>query len=157
MTVSNIPPADPIPTPPGSADRQSYVEEVRTPTEVYQRQVVSNPSADRLQTLARANQIIWLFFVFVEALIGLRIVLKLIGAGTEAFFTQLVYGTSQVFLWPFSGITTNPGTGTYVLEISSIIAMLVYLLVAWGITRLVWAVFHRNSSTAETVYRQNRL
>ncbi len=36
------------------------------------------------------------------------------------------------------------------------IAMIVYALVAWGLTRLVWLLFYRYPTQSETVYRQDR-
>jgi len=37
----------------------------------------------------------------------------------------------------------NPTSGNNVLEITSVIAMLVYLLIAWGIERIVYVLFYR--------------
>jgi hypothetical protein len=38
-----------------------------------------------------------------------------------------------------------------VLEISSLIAMLVYALVGWGFERLVWVIFYRPREAAVAV------
>ncbi len=153
-----LPPTDPNPPqgPPDEPDRARYIQEVRAPGEVYQRQVVSDRALERYNTVYRVNQIIWLFFIFIEALIGLRVILRLIGANPLAPFTQIVYGASMVFLWPFSGITINPTYGPFTLELSSMIGMIVYLLIGWGVTRLIWVLFYRGSTTSESVYRQDR-
>jgi hypothetical protein len=137
-------------------DREEHIEVVQEPGEYEQRHVVRNPAAEQRITVSRINQVIWLLFGFLEALIGLRVVLKLIGANPAAFFTQMVYGITDVFLWPFAGITPTPGVGAFQLEISSIIAMIVYALVAWGLTRLIWVLFYRQNTSSVTTYREDR-
>lgn len=143
---------DPIPPP----DREEHVEVVSQPGEYQQRRIVRNTAAERHAAISRVNQVIWLLFGFIEALIAIRIVLKLIGANPAAFFTYLVYSVTDVFLWPFTGITPTPAVGAIQFEISSIIAILVYALAAWGITRLLWVLFYHPETTSVTSYRDER-
>lgn len=143
----------PTPVPP---DHEEHVEVVRTPNEYAQRQVVRNPALEDRVIIHRINQVIWLLFGFLEALIAIRIVLRLIGANPGAVFTQIVYGTTDVFLWPFNAIIQNPGVGAYQLEITSIIAMIVYALIAWGLTRLLWVLLYHPDTTTVTTYREDR-
>lgn len=91
----------------------------------------------------KATQWIWLGLGIVETLIGLRVLLKLIGANAASPFAAFIYNTSNIFLFPFAGLVSTPAAGAMVLEISSIIAMLVYALLAWGIERIVWVAFYR--------------
>jgi hypothetical protein len=91
----------------------------------------------------KATQWIWLGLGIVEALIGLRIVLKLIAANPESPFAAFIYNVSAIFLYPFAGLVGTPAAGGVVLELSSIIAMLVYALLAWGLERIVWVIFYR--------------
>ena len=91
----------------------------------------------------KAGQWIWLVLGIVEALIGLRVLLKLIAANPESPFAAFIYNVSAIFLFPFAGLVGTPASGGMVLEISSIIAMLVYALLAWGIERIVWVIFYR--------------
>jgi len=44
----------------------------------------------------------------------------------------LIYGFTNLFLFPFVGLTGTPAAGGMVLEISSVIAMLVYALAGWA-------------------------
>jgi hypothetical protein len=46
-----------------------------------------------------------------------------------------------VFLAPFAGLVASPVFGNGVLEIYSIIAMIVYMLMAWVIIRLFRLIF----------------
>jgi hypothetical protein len=54
---------------------------------------------------------------------------------------------SYIFAWPFLGLTRTPSANGAVLEISSLIGMLVYALVAWAMVQLVWIVFDRPRGT----------
>jgi hypothetical protein len=82
----------------------------------------------------------------LEAIIGLRVFLKLIAANPNNPFAQLVYAFSEVFVLPFEGLTITPSASGVVLEIHSIIAMIVYALAAWAITQLIWTIFYRPST-----------
>lgn len=149
MTVYNQP------TPP--PDREEHVEVVNRPGEYAQRRVVSRPGESQRVAIFRVNQVIWLLFGFLEALIAIRVVLKLIGANPAAFFSQFIYGVTSVFLWPFSGLVGNPGVEQYQLEVSSIIAMIVYALIAWGLTRLIYVLFYHPDTDEVTSYHEERL
>lgn len=96
----------------------------------------------------KATQWIWLGLGIVEALIGLRVVLKLIAANPESPFAAFIYNVSAIFLYPFAGLVGTPAAGGVVLELSSIIAMLVYALLAWGLERIVWVIFYRPRGSA---------
>ena len=91
----------------------------------------------------KATQWIWLGLGIIEVLIGLRVLLKLIVANPESPFAAFIYNISGFFLFPFAGLVGTPTSGGMELEISSIIAMLVYALLAWGIERIVWVSFYR--------------
>ena len=91
----------------------------------------------------KATQLVWLFFGVLEALIAIRVVLKLIAANPDSPIARFIYGVTSLFLAPFEGLTSTPSAGGMVLEISSVIAMIVYGLVAWGLERLIWVVFYR--------------
>jgi hypothetical protein len=91
----------------------------------------------------KATQLIWLLLGILEALIALRIGLRLIGANPASPIVVLIYGFTALFLFPFTGLVSSPAVGNMVLEISSMFAMLVYALVAWAVERLVWLIFYR--------------
>lgn len=91
----------------------------------------------------KATQLIWLFLGILEALIALRIGLKLIGANPDSPIVTLIYGFTNLFLFPFAGMTPTPSAGGMVLEISSLFAMLIYALIAWAVERTVWVLFYR--------------
>ena len=70
----------------------------------------------------------------VEGLLALRILLKLFGASTGAPFVAWVYETTQPLLNPFSGMFPTPQiSGGFVLEFSSIFALMVYAFIGYVI------------------------
>jgi hypothetical protein len=91
----------------------------------------------------KVTQLIWLGLVMLEAVIALRIGLKLIGANPDSPFAAFVYNVSHIFLFPFEGLVGTPAAGGMVLELSSIIAMVVFALLAWALERIVWLIFYR--------------
>ena len=91
----------------------------------------------------KATQLVWLLFGVLEALIALRIGLKLIGANPESPIVALIYGLTFLFLFPFEGLVASPTVGSMVLEISSMFAMLIYALIAWVVERTIWLIFYR--------------
>ena len=91
----------------------------------------------------KATHLIWLLFGILEALIALRIGLKLVGANPNSPIVALIYGFTYLFLFPFAGLIGSPTYGSMVLELSSMFAMLIYALIAWAIERIVWLIFYR--------------
>ena len=109
--------------------------------------------------LARATQLIWLFFGIVEGLIGLRVLLKLIGANADNAFATFIYGAAGLFVGPFFTLTGSPAAGGMVLEIPSLLAMLVYALLGWVIVRIarvLWPMFSRSTTSSTSTYDRYR-
>ena len=103
----------------------------------------SEPEREQRIFSFKATQCIWLAFGALVALIALRIGLKLIGANPASPIVALIYGFTYLFLFPFEGLVVSPTFGNMVLELSSMFAMVIYGLIAWGIERVVWLVFYR--------------
>ena len=111
------------------------VSEVRT--------TQKEPERERRILTFKATQLVWLLFGILEGLIALRIGLKLIGANPDSPIAVYLYGFTGLFLLPFEGLTGTPSSGGMVLEVSSVIAMLVYALIAWALERIIWVIFYR--------------
>ena len=94
-------------------------------------------------TTFKVTQLIWLLLGILEALIALRVVFKLIGVNAANPFAAFLYNVTHIFVAPFATLTGAPAAGGMVLEISSIIAMIVYLLIAWALERIVYVLFYR--------------
>ena len=91
----------------------------------------------------KATQLIWLLLGLLEAAIALRFVFKLIAVNAANPFAALIYSFTNLFVAPFESLMGAPAAGGMVLEITSLIAMMVYLLIAWGLERIVYVLFYR--------------
>jgi len=82
--------------------------------------------------------IVSLVFGFIELVLGLRILLKLFGASTNAEFVRWVYDTTEPLLEPFVGIFPSPSlSSSFVIEIPTLFALAVYVLIAYAIEQFV--------------------
>ncbi len=109
----------------------------------------------RRESLVKWSQIITLLFIALEVMIGLRVMLKLIGANPASPFANLVYQFTNIFLAPFNGLTPTPSAAGMVLEIPAIIAMIVYGILCYFIIRFMWVMFDRANPGAATKYKQD--
>ena len=101
------------------------------------------PERERRIFTFKATQLVWLFLGILEALLGLRFILKLIAANPDSPIAAFIYNVTSIFLAPFAGLTGTPALGGMVLEISTLIAMVVYGLIGWALERLIWVIFYR--------------
>ena len=101
------------------------------------------PEQERRIFTFKATQVVWLLLSIFEALLALRFILKLIGANPANPFAAALYGFTGLFLFPFAGLIGTPAAGGMVLEVSTLIAMLVYGLIAWAVERIIFVIFYR--------------
>ncbi len=98
---------------------------------------------DRQIVLRKITRFIWWATGVVEGLIGLRVVLRMMAANPGNPFASFIYAITGLFLWPFQTLVANPRSDGIVLEISSVIAMMVYLVLAWIVVELLWLLLGR--------------
>ena len=121
-----------------------------TSGQVERREEVYDDSEQR-----RANTRYWLASV-LEIGLALRFIFRLLGANESNGFVAGLYNFSYAFVAPFRGIFTDPSLGYgHYLEVSTIVAMLIYALIAWGLVALSRVVLgpsltSRRSVTMET-------
>lgn len=78
---------------------------------------------------------------FINILLFLRLILKLLSANPETPFVALVYVLSIPFLSPFAAAFPTPSiAGGYTLEFSTIFAMFVYSFVGYVIIEIIDAI-----------------
>lgn len=114
-------------------------------TEVRETTTRDGDTTVQRQTVARQEQtpgvvvvqrIVWFVAGLISVIIALRFVFLLLGANRGADFTDFIYSLSAPFVAPFVGIFGEPAYGTSVFEVSSLLAIAIYLLIAWGIAKL---------------------
>jgi len=109
-------------------------EKVQTRTNA----VETSGSGDSKNTI---SNLVWYIFGVIAILLGIRFVMKLFGANVANGFVDFIYSVTGVLSAPFDtifGVTkTQAGDTSSVFEPSIIVAVLVYALIAWGISKLV--------------------
>ncbi len=103
--------------------------------------------------LYRGTQIVWYIFALLEILLLFRFVLKLLGANPAAGFTNFIYTATKMFVAPFLSvfrITTVEGS---IFEWTTLLAMLVYAIVAFGIIKAF--IMGKTVSTPEAAAKLN--
>lgn len=85
--------------------------------------------------------LIYFLFGVLEVLLAFRLVLKVAGASIGSSFVGLIYGVTGILIAPFEGIFrrffTQGVETTSVLEPSTLVALIVYAVLAWGVVKLV--------------------
>jgi uncharacterized protein YggT (Ycf19 family) len=93
------------------------------------------------KAIFRTHQIIWYILGIVEFLLAFRMTLKALGANPASGFTSLIYALSDPLALPFRGIfgVTATPQGNF-FEWSTVVAALVYALIAYGLVELMQIV-----------------
>jgi hypothetical protein len=100
-------------------------------------------TANQNSNIARVVYIVYFLFAALEMLLGVRVLLYLLGANLTNGFGAFVNALSGLFVGPFMTLLQNPAFGGIVLEITTMIAMIVYAIVGWGIGRVIWLAMSR--------------
>jgi uncharacterized protein YggT (Ycf19 family) len=97
----------------------------------------------------RTMEGIYLLFGIIDALLLIRLVLKLLGANPHAGFASFTYGVTDFFLAPFHGLLPTIVSGQSILELSVIFAILIYSLLALALVKLVAITMSRSVTVSE--------
>jgi hypothetical protein len=121
--------------------------------------VAYDPFAGRRLAAHRVVQLVYWIFGLIEGLVAVRFVLKALGANPSAGFAEFIYGITAPLVAPFYGLFGNPSAQGSVLELHSIVALIVYGLLAWLIAKLAWILVGETRSAVKTHSTQvdNRL
>ena len=93
---------------------------------------------EKKKSIFRVSELIWAILGIIELLLGFRIALKALGADPTSGFANIIYAISQPLAVPFSGILqANVGTEGSVFEWSTIIAAIVYAVIAFVLVNLL--------------------
>jgi hypothetical protein len=102
-------------------------------------------AANQNSAIARVVNIVYFLFGAVELLLVVRVVLHLIGANPGNGFANFIDVLSSPFVALFASLMQNPTLSeTAVLELTTIIAMLVWAIVGWLVGRFIWLVMSRS-------------
>lgn len=86
--------------------------------------------------LLKGTQIVWYLLTLLEVMLAFRFILKLMGANPLAGFTSFVYNFTGPFAAPFHAVFPSTSAQGSIFEWTTLLAMLVYWLIALAIVRL---------------------
>jgi hypothetical protein len=109
-------------------------------------QVVTNQSTvkDEYVKSPRAYMIIWYILGLFEILLAFRLVLQLLSANAGSGFVYVIYGITDVLVAPFRFIFPSSSA---IFQPSTIVAMIVYAILVWGIAKLIDVIRNRKHTT----------
>ena len=85
----------------------------------------------------RAAAVVGFVVGIVDILIAARFLGKLLGASSQSAFVNFIYQVSSPLVAPFKGIFGNSGSGTNSFETASLVAIVVYAVIGWGLVVLI--------------------
>lgn len=93
-------------------------------------------SSPTTKPLLKGTQIAWYLLSLLEVLLAFRFVLKFTGANAQAGFTNFIYSVTWPFATPFIAVFPKTTIEGSVFEWTTLLAMLVYWMLALAIVRL---------------------
>lgn len=114
----------------------------------------SSYSSGSTKPLYRGTQVVWYVLGLLEVLLLFRFVLKFLGANPGAGFTSFIYGITYVFTAPFLTVFRITRIEGSIFEWTTLLAMLVYWIVALGIIKLLF--MGKTVSTPEAADKMNK-
>jgi hypothetical protein len=140
---------------------QTHTEAVATPTSTNQTlSTAYDPYAGRRANSNRLVRAIYLIFGLLEALLLVRFLLRALAANADTGFAQAVYAITGVLVAPFTGLFGTPQIASgAALELSTLIAVIVYGAIGWLLARAAWLMFgeSRSSSVVSSTTEQTRV
>jgi hypothetical protein len=104
-------------------------------------EIINPPVVNEATKSQKIEYVIYFLFGVLEILLAFRLILKLTGASLTSGFVRLIYSLTGIFILPFNGIFSKGYAQgvetTSVLEPATIVAIFVYILLAWGIVKLI--------------------
>ncbi|HEY8839799.1 MAG TPA: hypothetical protein VIO80_03985 [Candidatus Dormibacteraeota bacterium] len=85
----------------------------------------------------RAAAVVWFVVGVVEIFIAARFLGKLFGASAQSAFVNFIYQVSGPMVAPFTGIFGDTGSRTNTFETASLVAIVVYAVIGWGLVVLI--------------------
>ncbi len=85
----------------------------------------------------RAAAVVGFIVGVVDIFIAARFLGKLFGASSQSAFVNFIYQVSGPMVAPFNGIFGNSGSNTNYFETASLVAIVVYAVIGWGLVVLI--------------------
>ena len=95
------------------------------------------PTTEKAAYNFRAVAVVGFIVGIVDVFIAARFLGKLLGASAQSAFVNFIYQVSSPMVAPFTGIFGDTGSKTNTFETASLVAIVVYAVIGWGIVVLI--------------------
>jgi hypothetical protein len=102
---------------------------------IQEREITRTGSPSRESLMV--SRIVGYLLDFVEIVLGMRFVFKLLGANAVNGFVRTLYGFTEPLVWPFRGIFPAYTVPPNAFEWPVVIAMIIYAIGAYLLLRLL--------------------
>jgi hypothetical protein len=98
---------------------------------------VTDNAADRQHKSNVAERVVWFIAGIILTLLGLRFLFALLGANPDSGIASFIYGVTDPLVAPFFNLFSYDvvTAGASRVEGFTLVAMLIYALIAWGIAK----------------------
>jgi hypothetical protein len=94
----------------------------------------------------KAQQAVWYFFGVIETLLALRFILLAVGANPANPFFNALLSLTNPLVAPFANLVQTPQVGASILELGTVFAMIIYLLLAVALAKLLELLLTRGNT-----------
>ena len=146
-TISANEPIDELPVPMDRPmDRHEETAITQQPDHEATEQVIHDVAMERQLSFFHAERIAWTILTTLEIFLGLRFFLKWIAANPNSGFAAFLYWITDLVLAPFAGLVGNPINGDSIVEMTTLLAMLIYAVLFWVALRVIMLTAYRPSA-----------
>lgn len=104
-------------------------------------EIINPPVVNEATRSQKIEYVVYFLMGALEVLLAFRLILKLTGASLSSGFVSAIYNLSGIFIMPFNGIFSKGYAQgvetTSVLEPATVVAIVVYMILSWGIVKLI--------------------
>ena len=116
-------------------------KETTVSTEPLEEGITPERSEEKVEGSKSVEYVIYFILGLIEILLTFRLIFKITGANPVSGFVSFIYALTQIFILPFIGIfrpaTTQGVETTAIFEPATLVAMVVYAVLAWGAVQLL--------------------
>lgn len=116
--------------------------------------IMDSTNSPSTKPIYKGTQVVWYLLGLIEVLLAFRFVLKITAANPAAGFSSFIYGVTYPFAVPFLAVFQRSQVNGNIFEWTTLLAMLVYWMVALGVIQLF--LMGKTVSTSEAAVKLNR-
>lgn len=90
-------------------------------------------------------RILYTCLLFIETVVSIRFVFKLIGANESNVIVRTVYEVSNIFVDPFVGIVTGEWEiGRFYIDVDALVSLVLFMIIAFVVIEIIRAFTPRS-------------